>query len=279
MELSPEPELTLTYAHRVHARVEAPPQLGGGQSLRSIMRLRQTPVRVGADSLDVRVEIADLSLSADSVPEEQLPDLERHEGATYLARMTTRGELIRMSEESGRGGADRAGGISPVQRSVRMSAFPTLPAGPVRPGDTWVDTTRVETGVMQGMGEGTTLAVSRTTLDGLHREGTTRIAQLSTVTSYTFRPADTGRSGIEAHMSGSGSADVRFDVTNGRYLHSDAAQDYTVNLRYPGGDRTYSVRFHVDSEAQLVGIGESREPQEDDPGGDSTGRREEPPGG
>lgn len=267
LRLSPEPELTLTYAHRVRARVDAPPQLGGGQSLTSNMRLRQTPVRVGTDSLDVRIQIADLSLSADSVPEEQLPDLARHEGATYLARMTTRGELVRMSEQNGGSGTGRAGGISPVQRSVRMSAFPTLPDAPVRPGDSWVDTTRVQTGVMQGMGEGTTLAVSRTTLEELRRQGKSRVARLSVVTSYTFQPADSVRSGIEADMSGSGSASVRFDVTSGRYLHSESAQDYTVNLRYPGGDRTYSVRFHVNSEAQLVGIGG---PEEDATGGDST---------
>ena len=275
LRLSPEPELTLTYAHRVRARVDAPPQLGGGQSLKSSMRLRQTPVRVGADSLDVRIEIADLSLSADSVAREQLPDLTRHRGATYLARMTTRGGLVRMSEE-GAPRADRSGGISPVQRSVRMSAFPTLPDAPVRPGDTWVDTTRVQTGVMQGMGEGRTLAVSRTTLEEIRREGKTRVALLSVMTSYTFQSTDTARSGIEADMSGSGSASVRFDVTSGRYLHSESAQDYTVNLRYPGGDRTYSVRFHVESEAQLVGIGG---PEEDAAGGDSTQEGGSAPGG
>lgn len=269
LRLSPEPELTLTYAHRVRARVEAPPQLGGDQFLKSSMQLRQTPVRVGADSLDVRIEIADLGLSADSVPEEQLPDLTRHEGAVYLARMTTRGELVRMSAGSEGNGRRRpsAGGIAPVERSVRMSAFPTLPDAPVRPGDTWVDTTRVETGVMRGMGEGTTLAVSRTTLEELRQEGKTRVAELSVVTSYTFEPADTARSGIRANMSGSGSASVRFDVTDGRYLHSESAQDYTVNLRYPGSGRTYSVRFRVESEAQLVGIGG---PEEGGPVGDST---------
>lgn len=240
------------------------------------MRLRQTPVGVGADSLDMRIEIAELSLSADSVSEEQLPDLARHEGATYLARMTTRGELVRMSDGADARRVDRAGGLSPVQRSVRMSAFPTLPDRPVAPGDTWVDTTRVRTGVMQGMGEGITLSVSRTTLEEVRREGKTRIAELSVATSYTFRPADTVRSGIEANMAGSGSATVRFDVTNGRYLHSESAQDYTVNLRYPGGERTYSVRFHVNSEAQLVGIGG---PAEGGTGDDSTPEAAEQPGG
>ncbi len=244
------------------------------------MRLRQTAVRVGADSLEVRIEIADLSLSADSVPEEQLPDLARHEGATFLARMTTRGELVRMTEENGAKPTDRAGGISPVQRSVRMSAFPILPDAPVRPGDTWVDTTRLQTGVMQGMGEGTTVAVSRTTLEGLRQQGQTRVADLATVTSYTFHPADTVRSGIEARMSGSGSADVRFDVTNGRYLHGESAQDYTVNLRYPGGDRTYSVRFHVESDVQLVDIGGSEEGDgRDGTGGDSDRQDGSPPEG
>ena len=264
LRLSPEPELAVTYAHRVRARVDAPPELGGGQSLRSRMRLRQTPVRIGADSLDVRIEVLDLSLSADSVPEEQLPDLARHEGATYLARMTTRGELVRMSTGEGGAGGSRAGGISPVQRSVRMSAFPALPDDPVRPGDSWTDTTLVETGVMQGMGEGTTVAVSRTTLEELRREGGTRVADLSVVTSYTFRRADSARSAIRADMSGSGSASVRFDVTNGRYLHSESAQDYTVNLRYPKSSRTYSVRFHVDSEAQLVQVGAPPDEEEGD---------------
>lgn len=270
LRLSPEPDLTLTYAHRVRARVDAPPQLGGGQSLRTRMRLRQTPVRIGADSLDVRIDIADISLSADSVSEEQLPDLTRHDGATYLARMTTRGELVRMSEGGEERQAGRAGGISPVQRSVRMGAFPTLPAAPVRPGDSWVDTTRVQTGVMQGMGEGTTTAVSRTTLEELRREGKTRIAELSVVTTYTFQPEDSTRSGLGVHMSGSGSASVRFDVTNGRYLHTESSQDYTVNLRYPDSSRTHSVRFRVDSEAQLVGIG-GREEGGTPPPGDESG--------
>jgi len=276
LRLSPEPELPLTYAHSVRARVDAPPELGGGQSLRSRMRLRQTPVGIGTDSLDVRIEVVDIGLSADSVPEEQLPDLARHEGATYLARMTTRGELVRMSRGEGGGGPGRAGGISPVQRSVRMSAFPALPEAPVRPGDSWTDTTLVQTGVMQGMGEGTTVAVARTTLEELRREGSTRVADLSVVTSYTFRPADSARSAIRADMSGSGSASVRFDVTNGRYLHSESAQDYTVNLRYPKSSRTYSVRFHVESEAQLVEVGG---PPDEEKQGDGEGGGKTPPGG
>lgn len=256
LRLSPQPEVTLTYAHRTHARVDAPPQLGGGQSLKSSTRLRQTPVRIGADSLDLRIEVDDISLSADSVPDEQLPDLDRHEGTSYLARMTTRGELVRISEDEGTGPERRAAGISPVQRSARMSAFPTLPDRPVRPGDTWVDTTVVRTGVMQGMGDGATTAIARTTLEEVRREGEIRVARLSVVTSYSFRPADSVRSGIEADMSGSGAATVRFDVTNGRYLHSESVQDYTVNLRYPDASRTYSVRFHVEGEARLVGVGD-----------------------
>lgn len=236
--------------------MEAPEELGGGQSLESRMRLRRTPVAVGADSLDLRIEILDIALSSEDVPEDQLPDLERHEGTTFLVRMTTRGELVRMDRTREDRGVGGTGGISPVQRSVRMSGFPTLPERPVRRGDTWVDTTRVRTGVMRGMGEGTTLAVSRTTLERISRQGQTRVAELSVVSTYTFRPADSTRAeGRRANMSGSGSATVRFDVDNGRYLHSESSQDYTVNLGLPNADRTFSIRFHVESEARLVEVG------------------------
>lgn len=249
--------------------MEAPEELGGGQSLESRMRLRRTPVEVGADSLDLRIEILDIALSSEEIPEEQLPDLRRHEGTTFLARMTTRGELVRLDRTQEAPGVGGAGGISPVQRSVRMSGFPALPEDPVRPGDTWVDTTRVHTGVMQGMGEGTTLAVSRTTLERITRQGQTRVAELSVVSTYTFRPADSARAGERrADMSGSGSATVRLDLDAGRYLHSESSQDYTVNLGLPGADRTFSIRFHVESEAQLV---EVSKPEAEGPSGDADG--------
>lgn len=238
--------------------MDAPAELGGGQSLESRMRLRRTPVAVGADSLDLRIEILDISLSSEDVPEEQLPDLTRHEGTSFLARMTTRGELVHMDRTQEDPGVGGTGGISPMRRSVRMSGFPTLPEDPVRPGDTWVDTTRIPTGVMRGMGEGTTLTVSRTTLEGVSRQGQTRVAELSVVSTYAFRPADSARAGgRRANMSGSGSATVRFDVSNGRYLHSESSQDYTVNLGLPSADRAFSVRFRVENEAQLVEVGET----------------------
>lgn len=256
LRLSPEPDRSLVYAHRIRAEMEAPPELGGSRSLTSRMRLRQTPVRVGADSLDLRIEVEAISVSADSVPGERLPDLTRHRGAVYLARLTTRGELVSMGGDGSGGGGVGRGGVSPVRRSVRMGGFPTLPDEPVRPGDSWVDTTRVEAGVVQGMmTEGTTVAVSRTTLEELRREGETRLAELSVVTSYSFERADSVPSSVRADMSGSGSSTVRFDVGNGRFLHAESGQDYTVNVGLPDSPRTLSVRFRVESEARLVEVG------------------------
>lgn len=255
LRLRPDSGQVLTYAHRVRARVDAPPELGGGQTLESRMRLRQTAVRVGADSLDFRMELRDIRLSAESVPEDRLPDIERFEGTTFLARMTAAGELVRLDQQDGPATSRRAGGVSPVERSVRMSGFPPLPAERVRPGDSWVDSTVVETGVMRGMEQGRTLAVSRTTLDSLTREGGSLVAALSVTTAYTFLRADSGRAALRADMSGSGSSRVRFDVTHGRYLTSESAQDYTVNLRYPDTARVFSVRFGLESEARLVEVG------------------------
>lgn len=278
LRLSPEPDRTLTYAHRVRVEVDAPPQLGGERALETRMRLRQTPIRIGADSLDVRIRIAEIGLSADSVSRERLPELSRSRGATYRARMTTRGELVRIAESDSVEEGARTTGVSPVEQSVRMSGFPTLPEEPSRPGDSWVDTTRVRTGVLRGMREGTTLAISRTTLEELRREGGSRIALLSVVTTYTFRPADSARSAVRADMSGSGSSAVRFDVTHGRYLRSESSQDYTVNIRYPGSSRTYSVRFRVESEAQLLGVDGAGE-GEGDPGGGQAAHGHAPGGG
>lgn len=263
LRLRPDSGKTLTYAHRVRARMEAPPQLGGGQTLESRMRLRQTAVRVGSDSVDYRMELVDIRLSADSVPEDQLPDLTRYEGTTFLARMTTGGELVRLNRQDGTAASGEPDGMAPVQRSVRMSGFPSLPGGSVLPGDSWVDTTVVETGVMRDMQQGRTFAVSRTTLEGLTQEGGSLVATLSVTTAYTFRPADSSRAALRADMSGSGSSSVRFDVTHGRYLRSESAQDYTVNLRYPDSSRTFSVRFSLESEAQLVGVGQAEEESEE----------------
>lgn len=259
LRLTPDSGRTLTYAHRTRARMEAPPQLGGGQSLEFRMRLRRTAVRLGDDSLDYRMELTDVRLSADSVPLGQLPDVTRHEGRTFRARMTTRGELVRLRVEAGSAAPARPGGIAPVRRSVRMSGFPPLPDAPVRPGDAWTDTTLVETGLARGMQEGTTVAVSRTTLEEVEREGESRIATLSVVSSYSFRPADSARSAVRADVSGSGSSTARFDVTHGRYLRADSSQDFTVNFRFPDTSRVHSVRLTVDSEAQLVGVGGGRD--------------------
>lgn len=258
LRLRPDSGQTLTYAFRVRAEMETPPQLGSDRSLESRMRLRQTAVRVRPDSIDYRMELSDIRLSADSVAEDQLPNLTRYEGTTFLARMTARGELVRLDRTGGPVGGEPRG-ISPVRRSVRMSGFPPLPRERVRRGDSWVDTTVVETGVMRGMQEGRTLAVSRTTLDSLTRAGESLVAALSVSTTYSFRRADSAEAGLEADMSGSGSSTARFDVTHGRYLESRSAQDYTVNLRYPDTPRALSVRFSVEGEARLVEVGRDEE--------------------
>lgn len=248
LRLSPDEGESLVYTYRLEARLEAPPEYGGNRRVETRMRLRQTAQEVTGDTLRYLMQIQELTMESDSATRSQLLDPRRFEGKTLSARITRRGEVLQVGSSGERGNSPQQ-----IEQSMLQAGFPTLPDGPVRVGQTWTDTTRVPTAVLQGMGGGNTVAVSRTTLEGMELEGATKVARLAVETTFDFlRERRQGNQPLQADMSGSGTSTVRFDVDRGQYLSSDGTQSYRVKLKVPGAAGSVSIRFDVDSEVRLT---------------------------
>lgn len=247
LRLSPEEGESLVYTYRLQARLEAPPEFGGNRRVETRMRLRQTAREVSGDTLRYLMQIQELAMESDSATRSQLLDPRRFEGKTLSARITRRGEVLHLGSPGARKNSPQQ-----IEQSMLQAGFPTLPDGPVRVGQTWTDTARMPTAVLQGMGGGNTVAVSRTTLEGVEREGTTQVARLAVETTFDFLREGRGGQPLQADMSGSGRSTVRFDVDRGRYLSSTGTQSYRVEMKLPGSADSVSIRFDVDSEVRLT---------------------------
>jgi len=217
LRLAPRADARSEYRHEKRLELRLPPELGGDVATRTVLRLAQDVEESAADSVVFGAEILEIRFEADPAPPD-LPDLAALEGLRFRLVTTPAGRLYRV---------DLPGATGPVARALRDQVeswlrelgFPALPAGPVRVGDSWTDTTRVPLATLLGLrSEAEAVEVRTTTLEAIEGAPGARIARLA------VRSAWSGRQGPEdapdLAVEGGGSQEVEFELEAGRFTRA-----------------------------------------------------------
>lgn len=213
------------YRHEKRLDLQLPPDLGGEVTTRTVLRLAQEVEETAADSVVLGAEILEIRFEAEPAPAD-LPDLGGLEGLQFRLVTTPAGRLYRV---------DLPGATGPVARALRDQVeswlrelgFPALPAGPVRVGDSWTDTTRVPLATLLGLRtEAEALEIRTTTLEALDGAPGQRTARLAVRTSWSGGqgPADAP----DLVVDGAGSQVVEFDVEAGRFARASGSSRIRV---------------------------------------------------
>lgn len=247
LRLKPTPGQPATYRFQREIDVQMPPELGGSQQVRLLLVVQQTLQRATADTLHYLAEVKDLNVKMDASPMGGDLDLSRFRGQRFRMALTPRGQVLEL-EPLG----EAAAGTEELQESIRGVGFPLLPGSPVRVGERWVDTSRVDASAMALPAEGQIVSVNRTTLRQLLREGDATVAELLVETTFRFEPGPRAMPGMQVEATGVGADTIRFDVTNGRFLGADGSQDFTMSMAIPGAPGSLTIRGTARSTASLV---------------------------
>lgn len=238
-----------TSAYRFQQRIDLqmPPEFGGRQEVGSLLVVGQRVERVDEDSIRYLAEVRDVTVEMDSAPMGSDLDFSRFEGQRFRMTLSRGGELLSVEPVEG-----TAPGAAQLQQSIRQVGFPTLPRGPVRVGDTWVDTTRVDASAMALPAAGEIVSVNRTTLRRLLSAGGATVAELTVETAFRFEPAARPMPAMQVDVSGTRSDTVRFDVTGGRFLTSSGSQSFEMTMAIPGASGSLSIQGTATSRAELL---------------------------
>lgn len=238
-----------TSAYRFEQRIdlEMPPEFGGRQEVGSLLVVGQRVERVDEDSIRYMAEVRDVTVEMDSAPMGSDLDFSRFEGQRFRMTLSRSGELLSVEPVEG-----AAPGAAQLQQSIRQVGFPTLPRGPVRVGDTWVDTTRVDASAMALPAAGEIVSVNRTTLRRLLSAGEATVAELAVETAFRFEPEVRPMPAMQVDVSGTRSDTVRFDVTRGRFLTSTGSQSFEMTMAIPGASGSLSIQGTATSRAELL---------------------------
>lgn len=247
LRLDPESAGSATYRYEQEIHLRMPAEFGGARDISSRLLLRQTPRGVGEDTLRYLAEVREIAVDAGGDGPAS-PDVSRYRGRSYEMRMTRRGELLSLRPvESGGSGATQ------LEESLRQFGFPLLPRRPVRVGDRWTHTRRVDATAMALPARGKIVAVNRATLRGLERRGGRTIARFRVESTYRFEPDPRAAPGMRVELTGTRTDDVRFDVTGGRFLDADGRHEFTVRLSIPGAPGSFTIRGDAERKAALAG--------------------------
>lgn len=222
-----------------------PPEFGGNQEVRSKLVLAQTVRRVARDTIHYDNEVRDIEVDVRGAGNQGL-DFSEFEGQRFRSAVTRRGEVVALEMD------DFAGSAEQIEQSLRQVGFPVLPERPVGVGETWTDTTRMDAAAMALPAEGEIVSVNRTTLRGINRSGGAEVAELRVESSFVFHPARAAIPGMRVEMSGTRADDVRFDLTNGRFLSQVGQQDFLLNMSIPGSAGSFSIQGTARSRAELL---------------------------
>ena len=249
LRLNSEQGESVTYRFALDFDIAVPPELGGGQRLESLMVLQQTTEDVRGDTLYFDSMVRDASFSLRSASGAQmLPDASAELiGRNFTTAFTRRGQPIDIEVE----GQD-AQATAQVRSAMRQGGFPTLPEGAVRVGDRWRDTVRLRAGDIGMAAPGNLVLINDISLQRLSRSGSSTVADILVETVFQFEPDGDAMPGVNVDMTGSGADNVRFDVTQGRFLSARGAQDLTLNLTVPGLRQSFAVQVSGRSSAGLV---------------------------
>ena len=217
LRLAPRSGVRSEYRHEKRLELRLPPDLGGDVETRTVLRLAQEVEETAADSVVFGAEIVEIRFEAEPAPPD-LPDLGGLEGLRFRLVTTPAGRLYRV---------DLPGATGPVARALRDQVeswlrelgFPALPAGPVRVGDSWSDTTRVPLATLLGLrSEAEAVEVRTTTLEAIEGSAGARTARLAVRTAWSGRkgPEDAPDLTVE----GAGSQEVEFELEAGRFTRT-----------------------------------------------------------
>jgi len=247
LQLSARTGETDTYRYEQNVNLQLPPEFGGAQSIATMLVLSQTAMDVSGDRIQYLAEIKDVSVEMTENPLGADLDFAKYKGQQFDMSMTRQGELV---------GLEMAGtnpAAQQIQQSMRQVGFPQLARNPVRVGDTWTDTTRADANGMGVPVDGDIVSVNQTTLERLTELGERTIANLRVETTFTFQPrAQAGLGGMSVEMTGTRSDDVRFDVTNGRFIVGAGSQSFTLNIGMAGLGGGFLIEGNSRSSAQLL---------------------------
>jgi len=223
--------------------MDLPPEMGIGEKMTTRMSivLDQTATGTRGDTIVYHTTISDVQLTIDPAPPGMpVPDLAVLKGREFDYSLTTRGAVAGLQVEHPEGSEDISQYVPQIQNWLNQFGFPSLPEGKVSVGDTWTDTLQVPVASMLRLGgDGTAPTIRTTTLKGLSRVGDATVADLTIEGSVEFHSPEEAE-GPAIDMQGSSAASVRFDVTNGHFLGSTGAMDFTMNMSIPGAPMDFS---------------------------------------
>lgn len=237
----------VTYRFQQEIDLQMPPELGGSQKVRSLLMVQQTLERATADTLRYLAEVKDVGVEMDASPMGGDLDFSRFRGQRFRMSLTSRGEILELEPL----GAAEAG-TEQLQHSIRQVGFPLLPERPIRVGESWVDTSRVDAAAMALPADGQIVSVNRATLRRLLREGDATVAELLVETTFRFEPGPRAMPGMQVEMTGERADTIRFDVTNGRFLGGSGSQDFRMSMAIPGAPGSLTIQGTARSTASLV---------------------------
>lgn len=227
--------------------LQMPPEFGGDQAVGSRLVVEQRVERADEASIRYLAEVRSVSVEMDDSGMAGDLDFSEFEGQRFRMTLSRRGELQEMEPVG-----EATPGTAQLQQSMRQAGFPVLPVAPVRPGDSWVDTSRVDATAMALPAAGEIVSVHRTTLTRLVSEGTGTVAELAVETSFRFEPAAGAMPGMRVEVTGDRTDAVRFDVTRGRYLASDGSQQFEMTMSIPGATGGLSIRGTATNRTELL---------------------------
>ena len=223
------------YGYEQRIDLQMPPEFGGEQSILSRLVVDQRVDGIDETSIRYLAEVREIGVEMENSPGGDL-DVSRFQG--------------RLREVTAVGGTDL--GVAQLQQSMRQVGFPILPPRPVRVGDSWVDTTRIDAAAMALPAEGEIVSVSRTTLERLVRTADGTIARLAVETEFHFEPGEGAIPSMRVEVRGRRGDDVRFDVERGRYLTSEGTQEFEMTMAIPGATGSLSIRGTATSSAERL---------------------------
>ncbi|MFQ5690445.1 MAG: hypothetical protein ACE5HQ_09260 [Gemmatimonadota bacterium] len=236
-----------TYRYEQRIDLKMPPEFGGSHKLASLLVLEQTAQRVVGDTIFFGSEVKDVSVEAGDSSLNAGLDFSRFKGQHFTTKITREARVleIRMADST-------IAGVEAIQQSLRQLGFPTLPDHPVRIGDSWSDTTRVDASTMALPAQGVIVSVNHATLSDLSTRKGTTVADLAVETSFTFQPSGQAFPGLSVDMTGSRADHVRFDVTHGRFLTGTGRQSFTMSMAIPGAAGSMSIEGKATSTAKRI---------------------------
>lgn len=238
---------TTTYRFQQDIDLNMPIQFGGSQAVHSLIVIQQTVQYVTADTIRYLAEVKDIVVEMGSSPVGGM-DFSQFKGQQFRLALSPRGKVLEVESS----GPDEVG-TEQLRQSMQQVGFPVLPAQSIRVGDSWVDTTRVDAAAMALPANGEIVSVNSSTLKKLSRSGDISVAEILVETTFSFEPHGASLPGMRVAMNGSRTDQVRFDVTNGRFLEAKGTQDFVMSMAIPGAPGSLSIEGTAKSVASLQG--------------------------